>query len=590
MEWSFDLTTDDSSTDGSEVNFDIGSEQIPRVELAMDRNAIHSVCASAISRGISSRDVLHVITPFVQQNGGNIEKINISQSTIQRHQKKSAQSGAAAHREKVLEAINATDLPIIGLYDGKTIKEITAGEHLKRERLGILCSIEGEIYLLGIPAIPSSSGEHQLIALTDMFLEYQMIEKLAAVVVDTTGSNTGPVRGSVARLEKDIGEALILLACRRHVNERHIFHFWENVSAYGKTTSPSNPMFVKLLKNWNNIRLNIDPNKLNRLTLPDDGVLKDQAKKATRFYEKILEDNVFERDEYREMAELGLMILDPTKVLKFYRPCEPNSARFLNSGLNYQKLFLLKTQFPEIISQKEKEEVEIMGEFTSIFYGYWFLTSALTTQAPVNDITTYWMMKQYAATSSNPKIRKGAVRVMKSIEDHSWYVEEDLLPLSLLDDQLSDIEKELLAHAIKDTPVPESFPPRNRNQLPKMSTRANFNLSFPPSVCEFVGPYCWLMFKKLEQTDPDSTMWMQMKSTNWHKHLDYQKFKRFAKTLPVVNDGSERSVQLMSDFINNVHNEEDRQDLVVATSNYRNMLRGKHTKKDLAAVYSKALF
>ena len=475
------------------------------------------------------------------------------------------------------------------MYDGKTIKEITEGEHLKKERLGILCSIEGEIYLLGIPAIPSSSGEHQVLALTDMFVQYQMIEKLAAVVVDTTGSNTGPLRGSVARLERDLGESLLLLACRRHVNERHIVHFWENVSAYGKTTSPSNPMFVRLLKNWNNIRLNIDPTKLNRLEI-EDGFLKDQAKRAICFYEKILRENIFERDEYREMAELGLMILDPTKVLKFYRPCEPNSARFLNSGLNYQKLFLLCTQFPDIISEDEKDEVQIMSEFTSIFYGHWFLTSALTTQAPVNDITSFWMMKKYAASSSNPKIRQGALRVMKSIEEHSWYIEEDLLPLSLLDDQLSDIEKELLARAIKDTPMPKSFPPRNRNQLPKLRTRANFDLSFPPSTCEFVGPYCWLIFKKLEQTDPDSTMWMHMKANNWHKHLDFQKFKRFAKTLPVVNDGSERSVQLMSEFINNVHGEEDRQDLVLATSNYRNMLKGKQTKKDLTAVYSKELF
>ena len=74
MEWSFDFSTDESSTDGSEVNFNIGSQQKPMDVLALDRKAIRSVCASVVSRGISSRDVLHVITPFVQHNGGNIEK------------------------------------------------------------------------------------------------------------------------------------------------------------------------------------------------------------------------------------------------------------------------------------------------------------------------------------------------------------------------------------------------------------------------------------------------------------------------------------------------------------------------------------
>ena len=78
---------------------------------------------------------------------------------------------------------------------------------------------------MGIPAIPSSAGEHQLLALTNIFEEFGIMEKLAGVEVDKTGSNTGPTKGSVSRLEREKGEALLLLACRRHVNELRIFHF-----------------------------------------------------------------------------------------------------------------------------------------------------------------------------------------------------------------------------------------------------------------------------------------------------------------------------------------------------------------------------
>jgi len=220
FEFSFDLSNDESSNSGSEVNFDmnIGTEN-SNVQLALDTDAVRSVVASAVARNISSRDVLHVLAPFVQQNGGDLQRLSLSQSTIQRHKKKAAMAGSALHREKVFEAVANTDLPVIGLFDGKTIKEITHGDHLKKERLGILCSIEGETYLLGIPAISSSAGEHQLIALTNIFEEFGIMEKIAGVVVDTTGSNTGPIKGSVSRLEKEKGEALLLLACRRHVNE-----------------------------------------------------------------------------------------------------------------------------------------------------------------------------------------------------------------------------------------------------------------------------------------------------------------------------------------------------------------------------------
>ena len=71
FEFSFDLSTDESSYSGSEVNFDINSDtENSNVQLALDADAVRSVCASAVARNISSRDVLHVIAPFVQQNGG----------------------------------------------------------------------------------------------------------------------------------------------------------------------------------------------------------------------------------------------------------------------------------------------------------------------------------------------------------------------------------------------------------------------------------------------------------------------------------------------------------------------------------------
>ena len=88
-----------------------------------------------------------------------------------------------------------------------------------------------------------------------------------------------------------------------------------------RTTSPSNPMLVKLLKNWNDIRANIDSNNLNKLVVPAEGFLKDQDEAAISFYNKVLQEEVFDRDEYKEMAELGLMILDQAQAYKICRPC-----------------------------------------------------------------------------------------------------------------------------------------------------------------------------------------------------------------------------------------------------------------------------
>ena len=46
----------------------------------------------------------------------------------------------------------------------------------------------------------------------------------------------------------------------------------------------------------------------------------------------------------------------------------------------------------------------------------------------------------------------------------------------------------------------------------------------------------------------------------------------------------------MSNYINNVHSEDDRQDLVLATSHYRDLMRGKSLKSDIASAYANKLF
>ena len=73
-------------------------------------------------------------------------------------------------------------------------------------------------------------------------------------------------------------------------------------------------------------------------------------------------------------------------------------------------------------------------------------------------------------------------------------------------------------------------------------------------------------------------------------HDDFQWIKTFCEGIPVVNDLSEKSVQLMSDFINNVHSEDDRQDLILAMSQYQAIMKGKSTKTDIAEAYADKLF
>ena len=46
----------------------------------------------------------------------------------------------------------------------------------------------------------------------------------------------------------------------------------------------------------------------------------------------------------------------------------------------------------------------------------------------------------------------------------------------------------------------------------------------------------------------------------------------FVKNLPVINDSAERGMALIKAFIDKVHSDEDRQDLIQVIQNYRQKL------------------
>ena len=57
----------------------------------------------------------------------------------------------------------------------------------------------------------------------------------------------------------------------------------------------------------------------------------------------------------------------------------------------------------------------------------------------------------------------------------------------------------------------------------------------------------------------------------------------FVQNLPVINDSAERGMALIKSFIDKVHSEEDRQDLIQVIQNYRQKLKdlSKETLKNI---------
>ena len=98
------------------------------------------------------------------------------------------------------------------------MEDLTSRERV--DRLPVLVSGAGEEQLLGVPKLPTGSGEAQAAAVMDCLESWSLVGRVKALSFDTTASNTGQ-RGACALIEAKMNTNLLYLACRHHIMERH---------------------------------------------------------------------------------------------------------------------------------------------------------------------------------------------------------------------------------------------------------------------------------------------------------------------------------------------------------------------------------
>ena len=100
-----------------------------------------------------------------------------------------------------------------------------------------------------------------------------------------------------------------------------------------------------------------------------------------------------------------------------------------------------------------------------------------------------------------------------------------------------------------------------------------------------MGENSWFIFSLLNLTKLNDKLWLNSPAPLWEYIEQFKIFSQFVSNLAVVNDVSERSIKVVSDFVNNVHNEDDRQDLLLAIHQRRENLNKAKTKEDLQLAY-----
>ena len=180
-------------------------------------------------------------------------------------------------------------------WDGKLLPDLTGVR--KVYRLAIIVTFLGKEQLLGVPHIPTSSGEEQAMAVQQAVDKWGITDKIKALCCDTTASNTGRINGACINLEKLLNCDPLYFPCRHHIFELVLRGCFD--SLMGATSSPDMLLFTRFKEAREKLNKKVYMTGINEV--PDD-----IRSTIFEFLENILSKNKHPRDDYRELLELTI--------------------------------------------------------------------------------------------------------------------------------------------------------------------------------------------------------------------------------------------------------------------------------------------
>ncbi|KAG0720400.1 hypothetical protein GWK47_048588 [Chionoecetes opilio] len=277
-------------------------------------------------------------------------------------------------------------------------------------------------------------------------------------VFKTTARNSGVHRGAAKLLEQQLDRKVFYLACRHHILEVLVGAVWENL--FGKVKSPENPWF-KPSTTFGQI--------LPQTTLqppPSTKMVNKKKKECKEILQEILRSEKPPRADYREMAELTLIVLGdtPPRGIHWSRPgAIHQGARWMARNLySYEDVSCLLSSWS---TMKNCCEAGTPQPLLGLFYTPMWMSSTLAADAPGNDLQFMKDMMKFKRT--DPEI---AQAVLQKLENHKWYLTQEVVPFALFGSRLSDKRSRTFAAKLHATEKPDSFR-RGKPMFPQVTAK-----------------------------------------------------------------------------------------------------------------------
>ena len=518
------------------------------VNLAFPRKVMEcdEICNTADRLALTDNQVTAMVPAVLKAGGADLNSFVISYSTTHRQRMVSR----CAISESYMEAFRQNPPQHVTLHwDGKMMKDVIGSEPgTSSETLAVLVSgassyTEGK--LLGIPVIANATGAVQAETTFELLNAWDLTDNVTSLVFDTTASNSGVHKGAAKLLEDKLQRKVFYLACRHHILEIVIGGVWEKV--FGKVKSPDNPWFQKLRDTWPDI----DKEKYKTISTTNEWLIE-LEKQSEEILEKVLSSDNIPRADYREVAELAIIVLGktPPRGIHWSRPGAIHQARWMARNIYAMKMFLFSDAMNyDVVTQMKLER---LNTFLALFYSPRWMNAQSAPDAPLNDLSFFKDMIRYKEV--DPEI---AAAVLSKLANHKWYLTQEVVVFALFSNNVSNDTKQSIAMRLSSCEKPQCFR-KGKPLFPAIQEET--------TLADLVGPESYLLFETLAI----STDWLSEPVLSWPAMEDFQVADTYVKSLKVVNDIAERGVKMMSDYANKITTDNNqRQHLLQAVEYHR---------------------
>ena len=401
----------------------------------------------------------------------------------------------------------------------------------------------------------TSTGLAQFEVVREQVLLWDVKNQVKSLTFDTTASNTGKHVGTCKRIEEWLGRPVVWFGCRHHVPELIAKAVWYTL--FEEDLGPTNKFFDFVREAW--------PELDTSLPITVIGGNPYNKMEALTFYREVItrrnkRNELTVRDDYRELVELGMLLLGelPPGGMTWKKPGATHKARFCNFGIYICKALAFSDQID--IVEEDKVNLTRIVTFLCTLYIPFFVSGSIGSDAPVNDLHLFKQLAHFSLI--DPELADAAKAVLLR---HTWYLQEETVPMALFSDKLSLDDKSRLAAKIltlqSSKPVHwdtvEVGQDEVRYELGKPVLELNLTTS--TALHDLVGPQSFLLFDLLGLPWD----WLGENPDVWEQSDSYLEMRDYIRTVKVTNDVAERGVKLIKDYATILTTDDDMRKLLL---------------------------